>query len=246
MSFWLTEEKTQPACHDKNAYRRFPEVMTGHRYYQTETGRWLSRDLITEDGFGALYAQSDISELLPSSNMAPLGQTYDGEIYSFVVNRPIDLHDGIGLKTSGSLGGFQWPKPWQTIPQQCSESCCEGGKIGFYNCYIESKPPSFILGGPIRTLIHYFFGATGNLACFHIFCSRPGYSVASSPMLHAPHRPPWSSRRHPWPDGWRPAPVTPYGNFCIVVPSRSFLRYGDGLKKWITMQFWCMKCIVPN
>jgi len=29
MSFWLTEEKTQPACHLKNAYRRFPVVMSG-------------------------------------------------------------------------------------------------------------------------------------------------------------------------------------------------------------------------
>jgi len=46
MSYSLIEENVQPACTLKNAYRRFPEVMTGHRSYHPETGRWLSRDPI--------------------------------------------------------------------------------------------------------------------------------------------------------------------------------------------------------
>ncbi len=72
----------------KSLYRDFSAAITGHRYYNASTGRWLSRDPLGEPGF----------ELSRGGKVDPLGG--GPNLYAFVGNNPIDQTDYLGLAVS--------------------------------------------------------------------------------------------------------------------------------------------------
>jgi len=114
MSYRLIDENVQPACKAKNAYRRFPQVMTGHRSYQPETGRWISRD--------------------------PLGEMGGKHLYCLLRNTGINKYDPIGLAEScckqedidlagyvASVAAQEKTKDDEAWPQRefCGLLCCD-------------------------------------------------------------------------------------------------------------------------
>ncbi len=77
MSYFITDSEsvssTAPARRSKTAYRRVSGLVSGHRYYEPEMGRWTSRDPIQEKG--------------------------GKNLYGFVNNNAIDKWDKLGLET---------------------------------------------------------------------------------------------------------------------------------------------------
>ena len=67
----------------KTATSGTDKEVSGHRFYSAETGRWLSRDPIYELGFRVV------------SKKHPVRQ--DGNVHTYVRNRPIVLVDFLGL-----------------------------------------------------------------------------------------------------------------------------------------------------
>ena len=86
MSYSLIDENVQPACHGKNAYRRFSKVMTGHRSYQPTTGRCTSRDPLGDETFFITFTKGK-----PRSTVNQLRKESFEPVYIFVGNSPLDM-----------------------------------------------------------------------------------------------------------------------------------------------------------
>jgi hypothetical protein len=72
MGYYVTSESTATeTCRPKTAYPRFPGAISGHRYYDPVTARWLSRN--------------------------PIGEQGELDAYGFVGNAPTIHFDVIGL-----------------------------------------------------------------------------------------------------------------------------------------------------
>ena len=87
----------RPRCHSpKSRTGRFCGVVSGYRYYNSSSGRWLSRDPIEEPGF----------QLLDTSPVEDSDQNDSGDLnmYAFVNNAPTIFIDGDGLYTMMFIG----------------------------------------------------------------------------------------------------------------------------------------------
>jgi RHS repeat-associated protein len=80
------------SCGARNPFTRFCGAISGHRYYNPSTGRWLSRDPIAGPGFGdvaATWRRRDVEGLA---------------LYGFVRNNVIGAVDWLGLATINPCG----------------------------------------------------------------------------------------------------------------------------------------------
>ena len=63
----------------------------GYRYYDPITGRWLSRDPISEESFATRYVQESPSQ------EERIEESFLGPLYLFERNNPVNLIDALGL-----------------------------------------------------------------------------------------------------------------------------------------------------
>ena len=77
----------------------------GYRYYDPETGRWLSRDQLGEPGHDLMVEIWDASEIDQEDKLTP------DNLYNFVFNDPVNKYDVNGewvapvLRGIGAIGG---------------------------------------------------------------------------------------------------------------------------------------------
>jgi len=132
----MIEEDVQPACHDKNAYRRFPKVMTGHRSYHSEIGRWLSRDPIGEEAFFKWYIKNTTV-----ASVRELREQGRIPLYLFVQNNPVNSWDQLGLKTvEDCWKEHQAFMDWVYNDMRKGTSCLSSTGIGLAGCTVLCLP----------------------------------------------------------------------------------------------------------
>jgi len=130
MSYSLIDENVQPACHGKNAYRRFSKVMTGHRHYLPGNGRFISRDPFLEFSFLSLLKVRILGT--SANNSVSVGMND----YSICANDSIDNSEYLGggilcscPMTPPDKGHMMWDDQ-KLVPIPVNNKFCTSDLVG--------------------------------------------------------------------------------------------------------------------
>ena len=80
-------------------YAGFLAPITGHRFYNPDTGRWLNRDPLTEEGFRVLRKAAWRIKRLQNRQ----GMIEDQHLYLMLSNDPMNDVDPIGNASAGGV-----------------------------------------------------------------------------------------------------------------------------------------------
>ncbi|MBI4748150.1 MAG: hypothetical protein HY774_06650, partial [Acidobacteria bacterium] len=130
--------------------------LTWYRAYSPELGRWLSRDPIGEMGWmvstqnlmGTFADLPNSPESFISATSELGGNagrvTDETNLYTYVLNNPVNLIDPLGLKAGYGNWCGSGPKPGQKPdPKDDLDKCC----MKHDECYDKSTPPASGLCG---------------------------------------------------------------------------------------------------
>jgi RHS repeat-associated protein len=84
-------------------------VYYGYRYYNASTGRWITRDPVSDPGFGNA-SSADTPDITPETAV----------MYTFVRNDPVDFFDATGLLSITDILGLTFNPPCGSLSVQGS------------------------------------------------------------------------------------------------------------------------------
>ena len=143
MSYFITESEsassTSSSSRPKTAYRRVSGLVSGHRYFSPEIGRWISRDPIGELGFESIpMTVAFIDSPTPLMENGDKGLAAQLEpLYAHTHNDPINSFDVLGLACGSGWsewlvpdkpGGFPFESPCQNHDDCYGDKGCKAGK----------------------------------------------------------------------------------------------------------------------
>ena len=153
MGFYLTASDDVQPRRAETSYPFLEKDVSGHRFLQPETGRWINRDPIGDESFVLISAQHPVVQTALDSMLdiddftATLAKQKPGliewiktrlrrvarhdaknpSLYEFCQNKPIDRADLLGLLWLGSYGNY------------CGPGWCAGKKQSEADCYCKKE-----------------------------------------------------------------------------------------------------------